>query len=453
MKSKKSTGGRIGIIVTVILVLILAFLSAATIIMMRSDISGQSGVPFDLEKITSTKNDDGTAGAMLLIPSMIGITSDPGRYASSASAATTSEIYRAALPVIAEVLSTPGTHDESDNLWESFMNRDSSLYIRYHHEFADCFISSISGSSSSYNAVGQVYEMFLLPYSESSDSVTAAVRSLSGDVFVYTKRLPENILTADELDSLLDSYRSALTAFDFSDSGEPVFTQTFTSRNILMSNRTSMLVPKDSDECDDLLRLFRLNPDKLLNKHTSTDGTASFIDAKGIFYIFDSSFAYQAVPEGGVKLENYTDYQSPASFSDYVSASYNLFLSVGNINRHFTGGDADIILASAESHNGRITLRFEYIFDNIRIVGCEPALTVTFENERLTEAKIYTMSARNLGTRSETVAEWWSADYLTQQSGGSVKNVFLAYECDFVSESISAEWFGEYSGTVPGGKE
>lgn len=453
MKSKKNTGGRIGIIVTAILILLLAFLSAATIIMMRSGVSGQSGVPFDLDQITSTKNDDSTAGAMLLIPSMIGITSNPGRYASSASAATTSEIYRAVLPTIAEVLSTPGTHDESDNLWESFMNRDSSIYIRYHHEFADCFISSVAGSISPYDAVGQVYELFLLPYSESSDSVTAAVRSLSGEVYVYTRRTPENIITADELDNLLDSYRSALTAFDFSDFGEPVFTETFSSRNILMSNRTSMLLQTDSDEYDTLLRLFRLNPDKLLNKHTSADGTGSFIDAKGIFYIFDSAFAYQAVPEGGVKLDNYTDYQSPASFGDYVSAAYSLFRSAGNINRHFTGGDADIILASAESENGRITLRFEYIFDNIRIIGCEPALTVTFENERLTEAKIFTMSVRNLGSRSEAVAEWWSADYLYQQSGGSVKNVFLAYECDYISESISAEWFGEYSDSEPGRKE
>jgi len=351
MKSKK-TGGRIGIILTAVLALILALLAAATIIMMLSDMSGQSGVPFDLDKITATKNDDSTAGAMLLIPSMIGITSEPARYASSTSAATTSEIYRTVLPVVAEVLGTPGTPDESENLWESFMSRDSSVYIRYHHEFADCFISSVSGNSGASSSAAQVYELFLLPYSESSDSVTAAVRSLSGEVCVYTKRSPENIITEDELDKLLDSYRSALAAFEFSASGEPVFTQTISSRNILMSNRSSLLLQTDSDEFDELLRLFRLNPDKLLNKHTSEDGTGSFIDAKGIFYIFESSFAYQAVAEGGVKLENYTDYQSPPSFSDYVSAAYDIYSRIGSLNRHFTGGDADIILASAESENG-----------------------------------------------------------------------------------------------------
>ncbi|MBR3998235.1 MAG: hypothetical protein IKI93_07820, partial [Clostridia bacterium] len=135
MKLKKSAGERTGIAVTAVLALLLAFLAAATIIMVLSGVSNRNSVPFDLDSITSQKNNDSGTGTMLLLPSIIGITSEDARYASSTSAATTAEIYRAVLPTVAEVLGTPGTPDESENLWESFISRKSSVYIRYHHEF------------------------------------------------------------------------------------------------------------------------------------------------------------------------------------------------------------------------------------------------------------------------------------------------------------------------------
>lgn len=439
-KNKNTRGGYSGVLILSLLMLVLAFLTAATLTMILTGASVKSSVPFDLDEITAANTSDSFVPADLFIPEMIGITADNNRYASSVSAMTTSELYKTVLPVLAEVLNTNGTPDTSEMLWDTFIERKSSVYIRFHRETANYVICSLADIASP-TMISPVYELFLLPYSSNSDSMTAAVKCYDGSVYVYTKRAPENIITEDELAKLLTSYTSALTPFSFLENGEPVFTASLSSRNIIITDGTASMLGNDKN-VSTLLRLFGLNPDKLLNKHISSDGTGSYIAQKGIFTIERSSFSFTASQDGGVRISDHISASVQPSFKDYVSAAYAIFESIGEINSHFTGDDADIILASASSSADSLTLVFEYVFDNIRIVDIEPALTVTFTNGKLTEYNHYTLSVRNLGSHSQSVSKKWFADFLNRPDGKHLHRISLVYRGDFLSESVKAEWCG-----------
>lgn len=434
-----------------LLFLLLIVLTVATITVIQHSSSMRHSVPFNLDRITAQQSAGDDDISDLLLPAFIGITTDGTRRGISASPNIAAELYRTVLPILAETLSGSNVSNGDSRLWSSLPDKTCSVYIRYHHELPDYLLHTLAGGETSRSNTSYVYEMFLLPYAETDDSISVVTRSMNGSISVYTKKSPDEIVTADDLRRLHRSYRSNLTEFDFAGENplfasvtEPIFKDSVTTRNIIITSQTASLVQNSQAETDALLRLFGLNPDKLLNRHIESDGTGSYIDRKGIMYLRNSSFEYSAVQDGGVPVSTYIGTTGNLRLADYLRASVKIYEQIRAVNRHFTGGDADLTLASVTSSDNVITVTYEYTFDNIRITGIEPALTVTFANGKLTSAKLYTIAIRNLGDRTESIAEWWFADYLSRKTNDDsvLRDISLVYRSDFISESVRAEWSG-----------
>lgn len=452
-RTQKNTE-RIGLVVAAVLFVLLCVLTAATISVITNSSSVKSTVPFDLDRITAEKTTEYADVSHTLLPSFIGITADGTRRGVSASANTVAELYRMITPTLAALLTDENVSAGDDMQWSQMAESENSVYVRYHNELPDYVISIFadSGNAERNSLNSYVYELILLPYSDADDTVTAAVRSAEGKVFVYEQSSPEEIITVEDLRKVLRSYRTGLYGFKFADSTavssptEPVYTESAATRNILTTGYSGSLVQNSEEDIEAVMRLFSLNPDKLLNTHTEEDGSTSYIDTKGVLYLWSSFFEYTATADGGIPIENYIGYTDSLGLMDYVRAAMTLFDSITEISRYYTGGDADITLTSVENYGGQVKLVFEYTFDNLKIVDIEPAFTVVFEGGMLKSARLYTLAVRNLGDRTYSIEEWWFVghveDYMTAQTP-PYRNVGLVYRCDFISESVVAEWRAE----------
>lgn len=454
-KTVQKNTDKIVLTAAAVLFVLLCVLTAATISVITNSSSVKSSVPFDLDRITADKTAEYADVSDTLIPSFIGITADGVRQGVSASTNTVAELYRTITPTLAAVMADEYAKSGDDLLWNSMAEAENSVYVRYHSELPDYVISVFADhENTARNSLNSyVFELILLPYSEDSDTVTVAVRSLDGSVCVYEQPSPEEIITAEDLRRVQRSYRSSLKTFDFagecaavSSPTEPVFLESVPTRNIIVTGYSASLVQNSEDEIESVMRLFSLNPDKLLNQHAEEDGSTSYIDTKGILYLRNSSFEYTAAAEGGIPIENYIGYTESVGLMDYIQTAMTIFDEITAISRHYTGGDAYITLTSVENSGGQVTLTYEYTFDNLKITDIEPAFTVVFEDGILKTAKLYTIAVRNLGGRTQSIEEWWFVDhigdYMTAQTP-PYRNVGLVYRRDFVSNSVEAQWCAE----------
>ncbi len=426
------------------LCLLLAFLTVSTILTIQS-YSLKSQVPFDLDQITARQSQRSIDISSLVQPAFMGITVDGERYGSSVSTNTLSALYATVSPVLSESLTDTYASHGMDAQWTEAIAQPFSVYVRYHHALPDYLLHTAAGGNTAKKCVSYVYEMILLPYSAETNTVSILTKDTEGAVTIYQKNGTEKIFTSDDLAGLLNSYSSMLQPFTFSDSvhPEPIFSDSLLTRNIVMTDGSAALLHNHENSLKAILRLFSINPDKLLSSHVAEDGTGSYSDLSGIFYVHNSVFEYKAASDGGVPVQDYVPSSATPTMGDYLQASLYVFRQIRAQNEHFTGGDADITLAGVSSDNGRVTLWFDYTFDNLHIADAQPALTVTFENGRLTSAQIYTLSVRNLGTRSESITEWWFEDYLAKQGHAVPRNITLVYPMDLLSDSVTAQWRGE----------
>lgn len=455
---KNTTGqknNKITLIAVVLLFVLLCVLTVATINVFLNSSSVKDTVPFDLDRITVDKTAEYIDVSSALVPSFIGITSDGTGYGVSVSANTVAELYKTVTPVLADVLVDEYASVGDNALWNSLADVNDSVYVRYHNDIPDYVISVFADASNysenSFNSY--VSEMLLMPYSEAFDTITVATRSSDGSVTVFEKNSPEEIITVDDLRKILRSYRSNLTEFEFVGDNsvvesvtEPIFIDSIVTRNIITTGNSGMLIQNGTEDFYTLLRLFSINPDKLLNQHTEDDGSMSCIDTKGVLYLSESSFEYTAAVDGGIHVEEFIGYIDNIGFMDYVQAALKIFTEIRSINRNCAGGDADISLSSVEALDGKVSLTFDYVFDNLKITDIEHAFSVTFENEVLTEAKLFNLAVKNFGDRNELSKEWWFMEFVKRKMSPGDKPyrcIEPVYRADYVSDSIKAEWRAE----------
>lgn len=457
MKKTNRKSDAAAYIVILVLFLMLTGLTYA-LIYMRNITNSAEEVPFDLDMLTADRGDDQTDISNYLLPAFIGITADGERYGISGYTNTVSEMYGNFAPIISETVSGEKISPLADDEWNALADETASVYIRYHSTLPDNIIALFADSSSDLRnekkvdrtrVSAYVYEMFIIPYSAADKSIEIAVKDQAGSSYIYRCEYPMDPITSDDLSEMVQSYRSAMAAFTFAgddygakSSTEPVFLGSVYTKNILITGYTAELIQNSTEELESLMRIFGLNPDKLLNKHVDDYGEGSYIDSQGVLYLGESEFEYTAADEGGVPLSDIIGNNDSCSIGEYIDAAISICLDIKTINKYYTGGDADITLTGAFSSNGYVTLEFTYFFDNYRITGIPNAFTAIFSGDRLVYAKLYTIAARNLGDRTESLTEWWYLKYL-EKSGEVPYNTTLVYRSDFVSESIKAEWTAE----------
>jgi len=433
----------------------LCVLTALTIFTI-SGRSISSGGSFDLEGLTNETRRNDTDVSDYLLPEFIGITVDGNRSGISASVNVVSELYGLLKPTIWSAFSS--AEPAADEMWERYTAARDSVYIKYHSELPDGILALFAGLSQEGRQTsvifdGNVRELFILPPSSVSAETLLVTRSDSGEVKKYVIPSRKAAVSVDELERFVRSYGSMMSPFIFNEERypnlawtEPVYTEALQTRKLIMTDGTAAMIQNSTGEKEALLRLFGLNPDKLLNVHEEKDGSSSYYDTRGILYLGASSFEYvRSSEDSGISVSDLigSTFSSSADAAEvlecYIQAAVRLYKGIEEINPIYSGGEADLLLCSASSENGEVTLCFMYSVGNIRIADEREAFRITFSHGKVRRAVLHTVAVRVLAERSESYSEWWFASKVGRFS----TDVRLVYRSDYVSESVASEWSAE----------
>lgn len=451
MKKHVPMIGVISKIVVPLLLVALCLLTVSTIQTINRSNLASSG-EFDLDGLTNEAGRDVANAADYLLPEFIGVTVNGVRSGVSTSSNIVADLYDILAPTVNIALTS--VIPLPDTAWEEYTSEKNSVYIKYHSELPDGIIALFSVTSEedekNVSFGGNVREIFYIP-SASSESVLAT-RSDSGKVKKYVIPRSKSTVGTDELERFVRLYEGVMSPYIFNEDNisnlswsEPVFTESIQTRQLIMTDGTCDLIQNSTVEKKAVLRLFGLNPDKLLSVHEGTNESTSYSDAHGILYLRDSSFVY--VPSSADNARSVSEVLGASSVSDsageilwdYIQTALLLYEEVAEIDRNYAGGEAQLLLKSAESENGEVTLRFFYAVGNIPLSDERDAYRITFSGGKILRVELHTIAVRVLIERDESYTEWWFASKLQQYS----TDVRLVYRSDYISEAVSAEWVAE----------
>lgn len=450
-KSSREIGSRIAVPVLFAVLCLLTYLTI-------SAISGSSRTAdaFDLEGLTNEARSADTDVSDYLLPEFIGVTVNGVRSGVAGSANIVSELYALLSPTLRSAFFYTVPLEEGN--WEDGISAENSVYIKYHSELPDGILALFAGMqtnspSDTITFRGNVREIFILPPTSVSEDTVMMTRSDSGELRMYVIPGHKASVGVGELERFVRSYSSSMVSFLFNEGkyehlsrSEPIFTGELSARDLIMTDGTSALIQNSSAEREEILRIFGLNPDKLLNVHSEEDGSAGYYDTRGIVNFRRSTFEYQRSSEDNGRSvsdilgRTFAPSRNAAEvLTDYIHAAILLYESIAAVNPIYAGGEADLVLRSVSSENGEVTLRFLYTVSNLRISDEQDAFRITFSAGRVTGAVLYTMTVRILAERSFPYSEWWYASTLDHFSS----DVRLVYRSDYVSDAVSAEWAAE----------
>ncbi len=412
--------------------------------------SSRTQVPFALESITTEGSADDIDLSRYLLPEFIALSSGAEKRGISGSVNIMSEIYRSVSPIISEVISPENIRESDLDEWYGFMKNEFSLYIKYHSELPDSVIAIFadslgyqSGTNERNTSSTYISEMLIIPNSDGSGIILIAAKSLDGFVVVYSA-VTEISFTDENVKEMYRLYSQNMYTYDVIE-GDPVFTESFYTKDIIMSTNATFFIQNEGEnDIRRLLSFFALNPDKLLSSHLDEEGNGSYIDTHGIIKIDPSSFEYTSSSDGGIGIDGFVGHSGRGeseSLVSYIKAAVRIIEFYEEMNKNYTGGDAEIFFKSVTDNDGVVTVSFMYAFDNIVISNISPAFTAVFENGILRSARLFTVSVRNLASRGSLLSEKLFRKY-TENESITYKSTSLAYRGILTSDTIKAEWRG-----------
>lgn len=435
---------RSGVLFAVAAVLLVALIVLVCILIFVVSGSTLRGDSFDIDMITPGGGDYDISG--VFIPEFVGISSEGRREGVSTPENIVADLYGSISPTVAYILSEGEVRVADTDEWNSFARLDGSIYIKLHSSLPMIVVGLFAGERNlSKIAAADVYEMFVIPYSETSGEMSLAVRSTGGDVFICSVSEPRTFLTDADMANLMTTYSSSLVRFEFAAGSietleytEPVCLEGIEANNIIVSNNTAPMVFSTPFYINSLLDTFGMNPDKATEQES--EGGRAFVDHVAVLYVRASSFEYRATADGGIMLRDITGAAGDvADIAEYIRATVAIFEQIKKISVNFTGGDAGTYISSVSSVDGEVTVTLEYAFDNIPLAGADPAIRTVFKDGRLTETDVYTLSVRRKGSRSTTIPEWSFAEHIGKR-GIAPRSIGAVYKADFTAESVRVEW-------------
>ncbi len=459
--TQKNTGAAFLIVTAILFAVLLLLTAALTTVFLAASSEVDS---FDLKQVTSDRDDADTDITEYFLPEFAGITVNGERFGISSPSSIVSELFRLGAPVIHEILAPEYCEEElSADAWKRLAEEKNSVYLRFHERTSlgvlSLYAGLYSGEHSGPDVPGYTAELLLLPYLESNTSnngiMRIAVRDSDGRATLYISRQPDAILTVEDLAKAVSSYQTRLKPVVFAGDEypaasptEPVFMSVVDCREIIIIGDTASLLAPGDEEEEKLLRVFDINPDKLLTSHTESDGTRTFVDTQGMLSIRTSEISYRATTDGGIRLSELTggsDEEASYSFRSYIGGAALLWNRIRDIGESYVGEDADLQFSGISYANGAVTVEFSYAVDNLRIITGKPAFSAVFENGILRSVQLHTVSVLNLGTRGQSANEWWFYQTIGGITPQNVTLVYPAvyaspYSVDYDKDAIGAQW-------------
>lgn len=170
----------------------------------------------------------------------------------------------------------------------------------------------------------------------------------------------------------------------------------------------------DSGAAEKLLELFGINTDRVAPYHSKgytiylgESGRVRFSDAGGIDYTAVSSSVTAGT--GGVPVSSFLGYERYGgryTYFELLTAAASLLDSLSVISPDLLGGEAVPGLISVSSGDDGLKLVFGYFYDNYRITGLGPAVTLTFADGMLTQLALTPASVTRAGLCVSLPQEW-----------------------------------------------
>ncbi|MBQ7599299.1 MAG: hypothetical protein IJU57_01340 [Clostridia bacterium] len=440
------------LMLTALLFAVLMLLTAVLIGMISGSLRSSLNLPRGMNK-SAVPGDPGLADARAaMTPGFIGISRPGSRKCIVGNSNVSYSIYSELCVYLADYLSAEQIDEITSSTWTGYVTEENSVFLRFHSEYPDLAISSladlVTGKENSRSTVGAyIYEMVLIPGTESSEMSRLAVRSLDGRCREYILGEQSEKLTSEAISRITGAYSFLDLSFVFAceddsfsnlNPTEPVIIDPVITKNIIMTDNTAQFLMQKSADISRLMQFFSMNPDKLLNSRS--DPSVSMVsDRTGVLRVYPSSIEFQAADDAAPDISLIIGNTEEIGIPEYTRAAYSLISSVRSLGSMYTGGDCEIRLAGISSADGQTELTFDYCFDNIKISGIGHAVTVVFSRAKLVSFELFTISVKGLGAFSEAFSEWWFDD-IALKDRGNIGAVNLVYKGDFVRESLSAEW-------------
>jgi hypothetical protein len=148
---------------------------------------------------------------------------------------------------------------------------------------------------------------------------------------------------------------------------------------------------------------------------------------------------YTAGTDGGILLENFVGVKESYTPMDGLRAACTIVQSLRDMHTYYLGGDGELLLTEISVTEGVLRIVFRYAFDNLLLDGCDPALELLIENDRIMMADVYAISIRALGDFTSAYLETGVLSSLSEEEE-SLTDVTLTYPTDFRSSSIYPVW-------------
>ncbi len=443
--AKRKIVGTVQNLALVCMVCVVIGLTAAVIALLALNAAFDGRATFNMDRFAQWETEAERTEGEHLLPSFIGIRVKGEQRGISAGYNTVYDLYTLTSPVLKDVLAQPFRKVSADQ-FDAAVQSDVFVYMKYHSPIPQQAIYACAGGTEeSYDASLSVYEMVILP----DRGFRVLVRSVNREVYLFEGTY-KSYFTVETLNTLLQSYRRNMADFVFLDKesgaeGEPVFTERIRTKNMLVTEKTAALIQNRESHIAAILRLMNFNPDKLY-AHEESDFGFVYVENHGVLRLLDESVEYTAAStDGGIPIDLFAPRygRNGFTFGDYMKTASAIVAQVRALSGHYAGGDADMLLESARTEeDGSTVLRFIYTFDNLRLSECEPALVIRFSGGRVTELRLFSVSARNLGVQENSFLEQWYCNLAEANcpKGWRIADVCPVYRTDFYSNSISAEW-------------
>jgi hypothetical protein len=169
----------------------------------------------------------------------------------------------------------------------------------------------------------------------------------------------------------------------------------------------------DSGAEEKLLELLGINTDRVAPYHSKgytiylgESGRVRISDTGGIDYTAVSSAGSTG---GGVPVSSFLGYERYGgryTYFELLTAAASLLESISEISPDLLGGEAVPGLISVSAGEAGLKMVFGYFYDNYRIIGLGPAVTLAFADGMLTELALTPASITKSGLCVSLPQEW-----------------------------------------------
>lgn len=348
-------------------------------------------------------------GADFLIPEYICAKgTDIKDVAFLANAKTVGEIYSYLSPFILSALTQGRCLPADSTIWESLLDADNVVYVRYHNQLTAGVISAHLGSKTpAIKGCGEISEM-VISVNADNGTFSLTTRSKLGQIFTFyptpdgythenntLKFDVEHFSRYSELTNnsafsfLAKANLSGIPEASLISPFQPVL-DTPPAVSVLSFEKTDAVLTAEA------LAVMGFTPAGLGSYTDELTGETVYINTLGTIRRSDARLTFTASLEGGIPLNVTSGREGAYPIFESISAAEVLLDKLYTLLPSIFGGDARAMLSSVDANGDAFTLNFTYAHDNVIILRPDrsaPEISITVKDGKITDISAELLNA------------------------------------------------------------